>query len=122
MRRMVVFDGFCHVCSGSVRFMKIHPTEPPFELVPMQGERGRALLIEYGIDPEDPMTFLVLDEGKAFTESDGVLQVAKALGGLWRVLWLLGRAVPRPWRDWMYRMLARNRYNWFGKRDACYLP
>ena len=44
MRRMVVFDGFCHVCSGSVRFMKKHPTDPPFELVPMQGERGRALL------------------------------------------------------------------------------
>lgn len=122
MRRTVVFDGFCHVCSGSVQFMKVHPTEPPFELIPMQSEPGRALLVEYGIDPEDPMTFLVLDEARAFTESDGVLQIAKALGGLWRVPWLLGKITPKRLRDWMYRVLARNRYNWFGKRTTCYLP
>ncbi len=122
MLRVVVFDGHCHVCSGSVRFMKKHPTIPPFDLVPMQSERGRALLIEYGIDPEDPMTFLVLDGGKAFTESDGGLQIAKALGGLWRVPWAIGRMVPKSWRDWIYRVLARNRYKWFGRREICYLP
>ena len=122
MRRAVVFDGFCHVCSGSVRFMLKHPAIPPFELIPMQSTAGRMLLVEYGIDVDDPMTFLVLDEGAAYTQSDGVLQVARGLGGFWRVLAVIGGVVPRSWRDWAYRVLARNRYKWFGKRNTCYLP
>jgi len=119
--RVIVFDGFCHVCTGGVRFVQRHPLDPPFELVPMQRERGRALLATHGIDPEDPTTFLVLDDGKVMTESDGSLHVMAALGGIWR-LTAAGRIVPKPVRDWLYRVLARNRYNWFGKRDTCYLP
>ena len=119
--RVIVFDGFCHVCTGGVRFVLRHPLDPPFELVPMQSERGRALLATHGIDPEDPTTFLVLDDSKVMTESDGSLHVMAALGGIWR-LTAAGRIVPKPVRDWLYRVLARNRYNWFGKRDTCYLP
>jgi predicted DCC family thiol-disulfide oxidoreductase YuxK len=66
-------------------------------------------------------SFLVLDDGKVMTESDGSLHVMAALGGIWR-LTAAGRIVPKPVRDWLYRVLARNRYNWFGKRDTCYLP
>ncbi len=119
--RVVVFDGFCHVCTGGVRFVLRHPVDPPFEIVPMQSERGRALLVKYGIDPDDPMTFLVLDGGKAMTESDAGIHVVAALGGIWRIA-RAGWIVPKPVRDWLYRVLARNRYNWFGKRDTCYLP
>jgi predicted DCC family thiol-disulfide oxidoreductase YuxK len=119
--RIVVFDGFCHVCSGWVRFLARHPIDPPLELVPMQSDRGRALLAAHGIDPEDPMTFLVIDGDLVLTESDGALRVVTALDGAWRLAGI-GRWVPKSWRDWLYRVLARNRYDWFGKRDACYLP
>ena len=116
-----MFDGFCHVCSGWVRFMRKHPVDPPFELVPMQSERGRALLVAHGIDPADPMTFLVIDGGEAMTESDGGIHVVAVLGGVWRLA-AVGKLMPKPWRDWVYRALARNRYRWFGKRDTCYRP
>jgi len=119
--RVVVFDGFCHVCTGGVRFVMRHPVDPPFEIVPMTSERGRALLVKYGIDPDDPTTFLVLDGDKAMTESDACIHVMTALGGIWRIA-QTGRIVPKPVRDWMYRVLARNRYNWFGTRETCYLP
>jgi predicted DCC family thiol-disulfide oxidoreductase YuxK len=121
MQRVVVFDGHCYVCSGSVRFMKRHPSEPPFELVPMQSARGRALLVEHGIDPDDPMTFLVLDGKKVLTQSDGVIQIVATLGWPWRIA-AAGRILPKAWRDWLYRLLARNRYKWFGRRETCYLP
>jgi predicted DCC family thiol-disulfide oxidoreductase YuxK len=75
--RIIIFDGVCNVCSGWVRFLERHRIDPPFKLIPMQTSEGKALLTEYGIDPEDPTTFLVL---------------------------------------------ARNRYRWFGRRSACYLP
>jgi predicted DCC family thiol-disulfide oxidoreductase YuxK len=119
--RVVVFDGICHVCSGWVQFMERHRIEPPFNLIPMQSEEGKALLVAHGIDPEDPATFLVLDGGRQFTLSDGAIHVVAALGGAW-ILFKAARVVPKPWRDALYRLLARNRYRWFGQRSTCYLP
>lgn len=119
--RIVVFDGLCHVCSGGARFVMRHPANPPFEVIPMQSERGRALLFEHGIDPDNATTFLVLDGGKAMTESDASIHLISALGGIWRIA-EAGRIVPKRARDWAYRVLARNRYNWFGKRNTCYMP
>jgi predicted DCC family thiol-disulfide oxidoreductase YuxK len=119
--RIIVFDGVCHVCSGGVRFLARHRIDPPFQLVPMQSDEGAALLTEYGIDPKDPLTFLVLDRGQQFTQSDGSIHIVAAMGGLWQLV-VIARAIPRPWRDWLYRLLARNRYRWFGRRSTCYLP
>jgi len=119
--RVLVFDGYCNVCSGWARFLERHQASPPFRLVAMQSAEGRQLLVAHGVDPEDPATFLVMDSGRVFRESDGVIHVVTVLGGLWRAF-AVGRLVPRPLRDAMYRLLARNRYRWFGKRKVCYLP
>jgi predicted DCC family thiol-disulfide oxidoreductase YuxK len=119
--RIVVFDGVCNVCSGWVRFLERHRIEPPFKLVPMQSEEGKRLLVLHGIDPEDPTTFLVLDQGREFTQSDGSIHVVTALGGVWSAF-ALAKVIPKSWRDSLYQLLARNRYRWFGKRATCYLP
>jgi len=95
--------------------------EPPFELISMQSVVGKALLVEYGIDPEDPVTFLVLDQGQRFIESDASIHAIAAAGALWRMIYIV-RLVPRRWCDALYRLLARNRYRWFGRRGTCYLP
>jgi predicted DCC family thiol-disulfide oxidoreductase YuxK len=119
--RVIVFDGICHVCSGGVRFVARHRIEPPFKLIPMQSAEGKALLVQQGIDPEDPTTFLVLDGGFILTQSDASIHVMAAIGGPWRLV-VIARVIPRAWRDWLYRLLARNRYRWFGRRSTCYLP
>jgi predicted DCC family thiol-disulfide oxidoreductase YuxK len=119
--RIIVYDGFCHLCSGWARFHHRHPAKPPFDLVAMQSRRGRELLTSHGVDPEDPTTFLVLDGGRTFTQSDAAIQVMIGSGGLWRLA-SLARWVPRRLRDGLYGLVARNRYRWFGKRASCYLP
>ena len=119
--RIIIFDGVCNVCSGWVRFLEHHRIDPPFKLIPMQTDEGKALLIEYGIDPEDPTTFLVLDRGQQFTESDGTIHIITALGGPWSAF-EAAKVMPKTWRDSLYRLLARNRYRWFGRRSTCYLP
>jgi predicted DCC family thiol-disulfide oxidoreductase YuxK len=121
VERIMVYDGFCNICSGWARFMSRHPIAPPFRHVAMQSEAGRALLTEKGIDPEDPATFLVLDRGLVLTDSEGAIHVMASLGGAWRLAHAL-RVMPKVWRDGLYRVLARNRYRWFGKRETCYLP
>jgi len=118
--RVIVYDGFCNVCSGWARFCHLHPLTPPFSLLAMQSDEGRALLSSNGIDPDDPTTFLVIDQGRRLTESDAAIHVVTQLGGAWRLMDVV-RIVPKAWRDALYRLLARNRYRWFGKRATCYL-
>jgi len=119
--RIVVFDGLCHVCSGGVRFFERIRVTPPFVLLPVQSEQGRELLARHNIDPDDPSTFLVLDRGRIYTASDASIHMIMAMGGIWRLVYMV-RIVPRAWRDAAYRLLARNRYRWFGRRATCYLP
>src|SRR3546814_3200405 len=67
------------------------------------------------------MSFLRLDASRARTDSDAIIAVLIRLGGAWRAAHLL-RMVPRRLRDPLYRHLARSRYRWFGRREACYVP
>jgi predicted DCC family thiol-disulfide oxidoreductase YuxK len=118
---IVVFDGACVLCSGWVDFLLRRDRRGQFRFAAMQGEAGRGLLAAHGLDPDDPLSFLLLDAGGARTDSDAILAVLARLGGGWRFAALL-RWLPRGLRDALYRALARNRYRWFGRRDACYLP
>ncbi len=119
--RLVVFDGLCNLCSGGARWFENHPAKPPFRLVPMQSHPGRGLLVQHGYDPDDPLTFLVLDGGQCLTQSDAWIHLIVAAGGGWRLMHA-ARIIPRAWRDSVYRLIARNRYRWFGRRQVCYRP
>ena len=116
----MVFDGVCNFCSWSVRFILKNDAHGRILFAPMQGETGRALLEQNGIDPTNADTFLFVDGGSVYTRSDAALEIARYLGS-WRYLRVL-RVVPRGLRDWAYSVLARNRYRWFGKRDVCFIP
>lgn len=118
--RLVVFDGLCNLCSGGARWLQQHPAEPPFRLIPMQSVPGRELLIQHGYDPDDPLTFLVVDGDLCLTQSDAWIHLVAAVGGGWRLV-QAARVLPRTWRDAIYRLIARNRYRWFGRRTTCYL-
>jgi predicted DCC family thiol-disulfide oxidoreductase YuxK len=117
---IVVFDGVCNLCSAVVRFILQNDREGRLSFVPLQSQLGRELLQHHGIDPMEAQTFLLLRGSKAYIRSDAALEIASDLGR-WR--WLrVFRAVPRGVRDRLYAGIARNRYKWFGKRDACFVP
>ena len=118
---MIVFDGVCALCNGWVRFLLRFDHKGRYRFAAMQGAQGSAMLRAHGLDPQDPMSFLLLDEQGAWTDTDAILRVLAGLGGAWRLTGAL-RALPDSWRNAAYRMLARNRYRWFGRHDACYLP
>ena len=111
----------CALCSRWVRFLLRFDTRGRYRFAAMQGAQGRALLQAHGLDPEDPTSFLLLDAGRAWTDTDAIIRVLPGLGGAWRLLGVL-RWVPRGLRDHAYRALARNRYRWFGRHDTCFLP
>ncbi|MEG2805837.1 thiol-disulfide oxidoreductase DCC family protein [Stenotrophomonas sp.] len=118
---VIVFDGVCALCSRWVRFLLRFDRKGRYQFAAMQGAHGRALLLQHGLDPEDPLSFLLLEDSQAWTDTDAIVRVLVGLGGPWRLAAVL-RALPKRWRDVAYRAVARNRYRWFGRHARCYLP
>lgn len=116
-----MFDGVCALCSGWVRFLLRRDRRACFRFAPMQGAVGRTLLRARGFDPDDPLSFLLVDGDAAWHDSAAVIEVLRRLGGAWRLA-MLGGLVPRRVRDAGYRLLARHRYRVFGRRAACMVP
>lgn len=119
---VVVFDGVCVLCSRWVHFLLRRDRAGVLHFAAMQGDSGRALLRDAGLDPDDPVSFLFVRDGRATTDSDALIAVLSMLGVPWRLAAGALQGVPRGWRDAAYRRLARSRYRWFGRREACLVP
>lgn len=116
-----LYDGVCVLCSGGVRYTLRQERDHAIRFVAIQSREGRELARTHGIDPDEPDSFLFVENGEAFAKSDGVLALVRHLNGPARLL-LAGRALPKRWRDWLYDRVARNRYRLFGKKDSCEIP
>lgn len=119
---VIVFDGVCVLCSRWVDFILRHDQQGRFRLAAMQGVQGRALLVAHGLSPDDPSSFLLVQDGRGYSNTDAIARVLKQLGGRWSYASALLRVVPGPLRDPAYRWIARHRYRLFGRRDQCRLP
>jgi predicted DCC family thiol-disulfide oxidoreductase YuxK len=117
---VILYDGVCVFCSRWVRFVATRDFDRRFRFTAIQSGYGARLAQAFGIDPEDPDTNAVIHGGVAYFKSDAALTVLSNLPGRgWvRVL----RAIPKPWRDAIYNLVARNRYRIFGKYEECFVP
>jgi predicted DCC family thiol-disulfide oxidoreductase YuxK len=120
-RPIILFDAMCILCSANAQFVLKHDRRARFRLASMQSEAGATLFRKFGIDPADPDTIIVVEGDQAKRNSDAVLAIYSGLGWPWRAA-AIARIVPLPLRDAIYRLIARNRYRLFGKRDTCWLP
>ncbi|CUS46082.1 MAG: DCC1-like thiol-disulfide oxidoreductase family protein [Pseudomonadota bacterium] len=118
---VIVFDALCVLCSANARFVLKHDRREHFRLASMQGETGAALYRRFGIDPANPETIILVDGDDIRRDSDAVLAIYAGLRWPWRAAAVL-RLVPRLLRDPVYRLIARNRYRLFGRRETCWLP
>lgn len=117
---LVLYDGLCNFCDASVKFIWKHNKTGSIHFASLQSETGQALLKKHQI-PTDIDSFIFIDNGKAYLESDAALQVARHLDKPWSFL-RIGRLFPRPLRNAGYQIIARNRYKWFGQKEACEIP
>jgi len=117
---IIFFDGVCAMCNRFVDLILRADRGDVFRFAPLQGETARALLPPLTGDPRD-WSMVYLDERGVHEQSDASLEVYRRLGGVWWLFSLL-RLVPRFVRNRAYRLVARNRYRWFGRRDTCRVP
>ncbi len=122
----ILFDGVCNLCNGFVQFVIRHDAAGQFRFAALQSAAGQALLAAHGhpLTPAalaDPASVVLVAEGRVYTHSAAVLRIAGRLGGGWRLA-AVGWLLPAPWRDALYRFVARHRYRWFGRQASCWLP
>ena len=121
LKKIIYFDGVCNLCNWAVRLIIRHDKRKVFSFASLQSTYASERLM-YGNGQDIKLYSVVFQDGNHISvKSDAVLKVCQHLGGAWKLL-LIFRIVPRSWRDWVYDMVADQRYRWFGKRDKCMVP
>ena len=119
---IILYDGVCNLCSWSVRFIIKRDKENQFLFASLQSEFAQANLPNTLLSNSEVRRSIVLkEEDKIKTKSSAVLTISKHLSGLWPLLYVF-MMVPKIIRDWIYDIIAENRYRWFGKKDQCMIP
>ena len=118
---LLLFDGVCRFCSAWVKLVLLMDREGRIRFTPVQSPLGRELAERHGIDPDDPDTFLFFDGERGLDRSDAMAALFRRMPMPWRLLAGL-RLLPRPLRDGLYGLVARNRYRLLGRRETCLVP
>lgn len=122
MRWVLFFDGECGFCQGSARLTARFDKRQRISLAPLQGKLSAEMgFSKYADQGAGTMVLLRETDGKFFLRSDAAIELARALGGLWRIL-TLACLIPKPLRDAVYRGIARNRSRLAGLSGSCALP
>lgn len=116
---VIFFDGVCNLCNGMVRFVIRRDPRKHLYFATLQSELGYRIAQRAGVKTGEGIILYV--RGEIFTRSSAVLQITRRLSGLWPGLFAL-IIIPRKIRDWVYNLVARNRYRWFGTTEECPLP
>ncbi len=121
MTSIVVFDGVCNLCNGVVQLIIRHDPDGYFQFASLQSDAGKTLLESHGINILQPESVVLVRDGRVFTMSDAALEITRDMGAPFSWIYPL-IVLPKGLRDWVYKIVARNRYRWFGRRDACMMP
>lgn len=121
-RRIILFDGICNLCNGSVIFILRHEKDPVFQFASIQSETGKELLEWCGLPSNYNQAVVYIENGKVYLGSTAALKIGQGLIFPWSLLSFVGFVVPKFIRDWVYNQIAQHRYQWFGKKDVCMVP
>lgn len=118
---VIFFDGICNLCNASVQFVIANDKNNRFKFSALQGEYAKEVLPKFTIDSSKLNSILLIENGTLYSKSSAALRVAKKLDGLLPCLYVF-IIVPKFFRDWVYDIIAKNRYKWWGKQASCWVP
>jgi predicted DCC family thiol-disulfide oxidoreductase YuxK len=114
---VILFDGVCNLCNGTVDFLMKRDRKKQFRFASLQSETGDFLRLQYRI-PADSDSVILIKSETVYFKSDAALEIADMLPYPLKIAGLL-RIIPQKFRDKLYDWIAKNRYRWFGKRETC---
>ncbi len=119
---ILLFDGVCNLCAGTVRFAITRDREARLRFTPLQSPLGQDLLHRHGYEPGAVDSVVLIDAAGAHDRSTAALRLLRHLPAPWRWIGPPLLLCPRRLRDAVYDFVARRRYRWFGRRDECLVP
>jgi len=121
-QKIILFDGVCNLCNGSVQFVLKHEKNHDFRFASIQSTTGRELLQWCELPETYNQAVIYIKNGKVHLGSTAALKIGQELIFPWSILCKAGFIFPKRIRDWVYSYIAKHRYQWFGKRDICMVP
>ncbi len=118
---IVLFDGECKFCNGSVNFIIEHDKDAYFKFAPNQSEIAQDLFRKYNVDKANIDSLVLIEDEKVYIYSTGALRIARKLNGLWSIFYGF-IIVPEFIRNFFYKQFAKYRIKLFGTQDACMMP
>ena len=120
-QNILLFDGVCNLCNGFVQFVIKCDKKEKVKFASLQSEVGKQLLIKHNLPQEEFKSFVYIKNNQVLLKSTAALTLMKDMEGFWQLLYIF-IIVPKFIRDFIYSVVAKNRYKWFGKKDVCMIP
>lgn len=121
-KKIILFDGICNLCNSSVQYVIKHDKKNIFMFTALQSEVGKQLTKTHNIDTAKIDSILLYTPKKGIvSKSTAALKVATQLSFPINIMGVFF-IIPTFIRDWVYNYIAKNRYKWYGKKDACVIP
>jgi predicted DCC family thiol-disulfide oxidoreductase YuxK len=118
---IVLFDGTCAFCEGSVKFIARRDPAGYFRFGASQSPQAAAILAAHGVDRASARSIVLIEDGRVYLRSTASLRIASRLSWPWSMARAL-LLVPRPIRDAGYRVVAAIRHRIAGRSNACEIP
>lgn len=121
MNNVILFDGVCNLCNSAITFVIQRDKKDVFRYAALQSDIGNKLAEKYNINLDTVDSIILVTDKKAYVKSTAALRIALKLSSGWPLMssFLI---LPAFFRNWVYDFIARHRYNWFGKKEACMIP
>ena len=120
-KKIIFYDGFCNLCNGFVKTVIGLDKKNIFLFAPLNGNHAKNLLKKNKIKNTTIDSVVLFNNNSISYKSKAVIEILISLGGIYRVL-VMTKIIPRAILDWLYNIVAKNRYSWFGKQDRCMVP
>ena len=118
---VIFFDGVCNLCNASVQFAIEHDEKSIFKFTALQSTYAEKVLPAFGVNVKKINSIILVENGSLYTKSSAALKIARRLNGLWPLLYVF-IVIPKFVRDAIYDVIAKNRYQWWGKQESCWVP
>jgi len=120
-QNIIIFDGVCNFCNKSVNFIINKDPNCHFIFTALQNKSAEELIIKYKVINYDIGSIILIKNEKYFLRSEAVFEIIKDLSGYWYLFGVF-RIIPLGIRDYIYKLVSKNRYKFFGKKDSCMIP
>ena len=121
-KKIILFDGVCNLCNSSVQFVIERDEKDIFRFVALQSDLGIEIIKHIGIDITKTDSIILYEPGTAYYyKSNAVIKIAETLGEFLSIIWIF-KVLPLTIRDFVYDYIAKNRYQWYGKKESCMVP